>query len=56
MMLLKSCCSHWCASWHWYNPAVWLLSARAAVISRKACDAETLHGRDAAYRAAYADA
>ena len=41
---------------HWYNPAVWLLSARAARDIEEACDAETLHGRDAAYRAAYADA
>lgn len=41
---------------HWYNPAVWLLSARAGRDIEEACDAETLHGRDAAYRAAYADA
>ena len=41
---------------HWYNPAVWLLSARAARDIEEACDAETLHGRDTAYRAAYADA
>lgn len=41
---------------HWYNPAVWLLSARAARDIEEACDAETLHGRDAAYRTAYADA
>ncbi|WP_455499819.1 M56 family metallopeptidase [Gemmiger sp.] len=41
---------------HWYNPAVWMLSARAARDIEEACDAETLHGRDAAYRAAYADA
>ena len=41
---------------HWYNPAAWLLSARAARDIEEACDAETLHGRDTAYRAAYADA
>ena len=41
---------------HWYNPAVWLLSARAGRDIEEACDAETLHGRDAAYRTAYADA
>lgn len=41
---------------HWYNPAVWMLAARAARDIEAACDAETLHGRDAAYRAAYADA
>ena len=41
---------------HWYNPAVWLLSARAARDIEEACDAETLHGRDTAYRTAYADA
>lgn len=41
---------------HWYNPAVWLLAARAARDIEEACDADTLHGRDAGYRAAYADA
>ena len=41
---------------HWYNPAVWMLAARAGRDIEEACDAETLHGRDAAYRAAYADA
>lgn len=41
---------------HWYNPAVWLLAARAGRDIEEACDAETLCGRDAAYRAAYADA
>lgn len=41
---------------HWYNPAVWMLAARAGRDIETACDAETLHGRDAAYRAAYADA
>lgn len=41
---------------HWYNPAVWMLAARAGRDIEEACDAETLHGRDAAYRTAYADA
>ena len=41
---------------HWYNPAVWMLAARAGRDIEEACDAETLHGRDAAYRAVYADA
>lgn len=41
---------------HWYNQAVWMLAARAGRDIEEACDAETLHGRDAAYRAAYADA
>ena len=41
---------------HWYNPAVWLLAARAGRDIEEACDAETLRGRDAACRAAYADA
>ena len=41
---------------HWYNPAVWMLAARAGHDIEEACDAETLHGRDAAYRTAYADA
>lgn len=41
---------------HWYNPAVWLLAARAGRDIEEACDAETLCGRDAACRAAYADA
>lgn len=41
---------------HWYNPAVWLLAARAGRDIEEACDAETLRGHDAAYRAAYADA
>ena len=41
---------------HWYNPAVWMLAARAGRDIEAACDAETLQGRDAAYRAAYADA
>ena len=41
---------------HWYNPAVWMLAARAGRDIEEACDAEKLHGRDAAYRAAYADA
>lgn len=41
---------------HWYNPAVWMLAARAGRDIEEACDAETLHGRNAAYRAAYADA
>lgn len=41
---------------HWYNPAVWMLDARAGRDIEEACDAETLHGRDAAYRTAYADA
>lgn len=41
---------------HWYNPAVWMLAARAGRDIEAACDAETLRGRDAAYRAAYADA
>lgn len=41
---------------HWYNPAVWLLAARAGRDIEEACDAETLCGRDADCRAAYADA
>ena len=41
---------------HWYNPAVWMLAARAGRDIETACDAETLRGHDAAYRAAYADA
>lgn len=41
---------------HWYNPAVWMLAARAGRDIEEACDAETLHGRDAAYRTDYADA
>lgn len=41
---------------HWYNPAVWMLAARAGLDIETACDAETLRGHDAAYRAAYADA
>lgn len=41
---------------HWYNPAVWMLAARAGRDIETACDAETLCGHDAAYRAAYADA
>ena len=41
---------------HWYNPAVWMLAARAGRDIEAACDAETLRGHDAAYRAAYADA
>lgn len=44
-----------CAA-HWYNPAVWMLAARAGRDIEAACDAETLRGRDTAYRAAYADA
>uniref|UniRef100_UPI003FF04A65 M56 family metallopeptidase n=1 Tax=Gemmiger formicilis TaxID=745368 RepID=UPI003FF04A65 len=41
---------------HWYNPAVWLLAARAGRDIEETCDAETLCGRDADCRAAYADA
>lgn len=41
---------------HWYNLAVWMLAARAGRDIETACDAETLRGHDAAYRAAYADA
>lgn len=41
---------------HWYNPVVWMLAARAGRDIETACDAETLRGHDAAYRAAYADA
>ena len=39
---------------HWYNPVVWLLAARAGRDIEEACDAETLCGRDADCRAAYA--
>lgn len=41
---------------HWYNPAAWLLAVRAGRDIEAACDAETLRGRGAAYRDAYADA
>lgn len=41
---------------HWYNPAAWLLAVRAGRDIEAACDAETLRGRSAAYRDAYADA
>lgn len=39
---------------HWYDPLVWLARHLAAQDTELACDEAVLAGRDAAYRAAYA--